>query len=116
MLTPEQILQIAQYLQSRLPEILPADRAEAIDRQLTDLIDRYNAGEDLAQEIFDLLDEQPELSPSLLPGTPQDLNYSKGVVPSPPPGNPAPVPASESVPFKGMKDPTPTPQDTSKQK
>jgi hypothetical protein len=101
MLTPEQILKIAQDLQPHIPELLPADRAAEVDRQLTKLITQYNAGEDVAEDVLDLLDEQPELSQYI---STNPTIYNKGI--TPPPGNPAPIPASEPVPFKGMEDPT----------
>ena len=79
MFTPDQILEIAQSLQPRLHDLLlPIDRAEAIDGQLTELIARFNTGEDVSQEILDLLDEQPELQPYLTIGTNKQYNPLPG--------------------------------------
>ena len=78
MFTPDQILEIAQSLQPRLHDLLPIDRASAIDEQLTELIARFNTGEDVSQEILDLLDEQPELQPHLSIGTSKQYNPLAG--------------------------------------
>jgi hypothetical protein len=108
MYTPEQILKIAQNLQPQLHELLPDDRATAIAPQLTELIAKANAGEPVTQEILDLLDNQPELQSYLAIATSKQ-------VPAPP-GNSAPIPASEDIPFKGMPTPEPPKTDTPKQK
>ncbi|NJM49232.1 MAG: hypothetical protein HC860_26190 [Alkalinema sp. RU_4_3] len=107
MFTPGQILKVAKDIKPQLFQLLPADRAEIIDRQLTQLITRQEAGENLAQEIIDLIDSQPELSTILRP-----LDTRGGS--QPPAGDPAPTPASEDTPFKGIP-PSPSP-DNSKQK
>jgi|GEM_PF-2003830 len=79
MFTPDQILEIAQSLQLRLHDLLPVDRASVIDKQLTELIARLNTGEDVSQEILDLLDEQPELQPHLTIGTSKQFNPLAGI-------------------------------------
>jgi hypothetical protein len=99
MLTPEQILKIAQDLKSSLPKYLPADRAEAVNRELTRLLTQQAADKNVAQQIFDLLDGQPELAPLL------SNSASKGV--TPPPGDNAPPPASQPTPFKGIPEDKP---------
>jgi hypothetical protein len=111
MLTPEQILKIAQDLQTHIPELLPADRAAEVDRQLTKLITQYNAGEDVAQDVFDLLNGQPELSQYI---STHPTSYNKGI--TSPPGNSAPIPASEDTPFKGIPTPEPPKTDNPTQK
>jgi hypothetical protein len=69
MFTPEQLLELAQSIQPKLHDLLPADRATAIDQELTKLIARSNAGEKVAEEILELLDNQPELEECLAIGT-----------------------------------------------
>jgi hypothetical protein len=74
MFTPEQILELAQSIQPKLHDRLPTDRAIAIDQELTKLIARSNAGENVAEEILELLDNQPELEEYLAIGTSKQFN------------------------------------------
>lgn len=85
MFTPEELLEIAQYLQPKLHDLLPSDIAESIAQQLTALITKANNGESVAPQILTLLNQQPALQPYLkgealsdilriMPGTAGNMN------------------------------------------
>ena len=65
MLTPEQILQLAQAIQPKLHTLLPADTAATIHNQLTDLMTQARQGKAVAGEIVQILSSQAALRSEL---------------------------------------------------
>ncbi len=93
MFTPEELLEIAQYLQPKLHDLLPSDIAEPIAQQLTALITKANNSESVAPQILTLLNQQPALQPYLTGEAPSDILR---ILP-PIPGDMNPVPARSFI-------------------
>jgi hypothetical protein len=69
MFTSEQCLQVAQYLQPSLSDLLSVERAKTIDLQLTELISKAESGERVEREILALLYSEESLRPYLILNT-----------------------------------------------
>jgi len=66
---PDDILDAARQIRSELPELLSAETAAAVDRQLADCLARANGGEPVHGEILALLQSDPETEDWLLETT-----------------------------------------------
>ncbi len=102
MFTSEQILEIAQTIQSEIRDLLSPKEADRIEPELIHLIQELQNGQPVAKQLLLLLNSQPALRSHLAL-----VNRNKGD--ATPPGNPPPIPATDEVPFKGMQNPTPNP-------
>ena len=105
MFTPEQILEIAQTIQSKIRDLLSPEEADRIEPELIHLIQELQNGQPVAKQLLLLLNSQPALRSHLVL-----VNRNKGV--ATPPGNSSPIPATDEVPFKGMQPQTPEPPKT----
>ena len=78
--TPEQVLECARTIRSFLPELLPVDRVESMDRQLASLLAQAKAGETVGASILEELKSHPAtrdwaaefLSPQIMTKGPGD--------------------------------------------
>jgi hypothetical protein len=74
MLTTQQIIQIAQTLQPQLSNLLRAETATTVDRQLTTLLKQFEQGQPVEEQVLLLLHAQEPLRPYLTPNTNKSFN------------------------------------------
>jgi hypothetical protein len=99
MFTPEQLLEIAQTVQSKIRDLLSPEEADRIEPELTHLIQQLQNGQPVAKQLLLLLKSQKPFQPYL-------TQINRGATP---PGNPPPIPASQDTPSKGIPPKTDNP-------